>query len=106
VGEVVGRRYGAVVALAAAILDERVRSVQLDELPLSLIPSAETDRLISAFTFVPGLLRDVGDVPHLIGLLAPRACRIISFVETPADHNYVRRSLEPAVQSYEAARPG
>lgn len=101
--EIVGRRYGGVVSLVAAILDERVRSVQLDELPFSLIPSAETDRLVSAFTFVPGLLRDVGDVPHLIGLLAPRACRIVCFAETPADPSYVRRRLEPALQSYEAA---
>lgn len=82
--EVAGRGYGSVVALLGAILDERIAAAHLSELPRSLIPHLEEEQRRAAFTFVPSLLRDVGDVPHLIGLLSPRACQVRGFVpDTP-----------------------
>ncbi len=103
--EVVGRHLGALVCLMAAVLDDGISRVVLDELPMTLIPPSDSADPARLFTLVPNLISDVGDIPQLLGLIAPRACDVrygaaspSAFVEDVVDH------WRPTQASYRSAR--
>lgn len=68
---IVGVGPGGVVALAAAALDPRITRVASAGMLASLVTEVpyEGQRL---GIIVPGILRDLGDIPHLAALVAPR----------------------------------
>ncbi|MFO0801810.1 MAG: acetylxylan esterase [Gemmataceae bacterium] len=68
---VIGEGPAGLVALAAAATDDRIKKVAAVGTLASFISEVpyEKQRL---GTLVPGILRDVGDVPHLAALVAPR----------------------------------
>lgn len=72
--ELVGRSLGALVCLLAAVIDDGVSRVELDELPPTFFPPTDSRDSRFLFTLVPNLISRVGDVPQLVGLVAPRAC--------------------------------
>lgn len=103
--ELVGRGFGAWVAVIAGVLHESVQEVELDKLPPSFFPGRHHTyryRGPNAFGFVPGLVRDVGDVPHLLALLAPKPCRITAFM-SDVEFLEPEQALDVAQQAYEAA---
>ena len=67
----VGVGPGGLVALAAAATDPRVSRVAAVGTLASYV-SDEPYRGQRLGVIVPGLLRDVGDVPHIVALVAPR----------------------------------
>jgi hypothetical protein len=68
-----GRRDAALVACLAAALEPNVRSVAVEEMVGSYWPLFEVEgRPINAASLLPGMLRDFGDIPDVLGLIAPR----------------------------------
>src|SRR5262249_54167691 len=67
----VGFGPGGLVALAAAATDPRVSKVAAVGTLASYV-SDEPYKGQRLGVIVPGLLRDVGDIPHLAALVAPR----------------------------------
>lgn len=63
------------VALCAAATDDRIKTVTTSDSLVSYIDDGpyEGQRL---GTIAPGILRDVGDIPHLAALVAPRPLAI------------------------------
>jgi hypothetical protein len=92
-----GTGAGGLVAICAAALDERVRSVATTGL-LASFASAEPPQGHRMATFVPFIL-DVGDVPHLSALVAPR--RLI--VARPVDAQNQTLNGEAAPRAFAAA---
>lgn len=80
----IGLGAAGVVALTAAALEPRFRSVALLGSPSSWVSSAP-------YTFgrmgiiAPGILRDVGDIAHLAALVAPRSLLISGSVSPSGD---------------------
>jgi len=68
---VIGNRDGGVVALCAAALDSRVsRVVTVNSLASFVTDQPYTGHRLGLMA--PAILRDVGDIPHLAALIAPR----------------------------------
>jgi len=68
-----GRRDSALVALFAAAVEPAVTHLAIEEMPLSYLPLFEADaKPINAASIVPKLLRDFGDIPDVLGAVAPR----------------------------------
>src|SRR5262249_41900379 len=67
----IGLGPGGLVALAAAATDPRISKVAGVESLASFV-SDEPYRGQRLGVIVPGILRDVGDIPHLAALVAPR----------------------------------
>jgi dienelactone hydrolase len=68
-----GCRDSALVALFAAAIEPAVTHLAIEEMPLSYLPLFEPDaRPINAASIVPKLLRDFGDIPDVLGAVAPR----------------------------------
>jgi len=77
---VVGLGAAGVVALAAAASDDRlVRVATLGT--LASYVSSQPYRGQRLGIMVPGILRDVGDLPHLAALIAPRTCVMAAAVD-------------------------
>ena len=68
-----GRRDAALVACVAAAVEPAVEGVAAEELLLTVLPlfSAEGYPL-NAANILPGLLRDFGDIPDILGEIVPR----------------------------------
>jgi cephalosporin-C deacetylase-like acetyl esterase len=97
----VGSGAGGLVAICAAALDERVRSVATSGLLASFVSAAPPQDHRMA-TFVPFIL-DVGDVPHLSALLAPRRLIIARPVDAQnqtLDGDAVARSFGATQDAY------
>jgi hypothetical protein len=101
--EIYGRGFGAVIALLAGLIDETVALVHLEHLPASLIPAIEHPRRDFAPMFVPRLLSEVGDIVHLIGLLAPRPCRVASIMPATEFLLPGEQAFSPAHAGYRSA---
>jgi dienelactone hydrolase len=68
-----GRRDAAVVACMTAALEPRITHVAVEQLPLTYRWYFDPrGRPINAASVLPGLLRDFGDVDHLLAAIAPR----------------------------------
>ncbi|MGI6610853.1 MAG: alpha/beta hydrolase family protein [Limnochordia bacterium] len=100
--ELHGRGFGAVVALLAGVIDDTIALAHLEELPASLIPPIDHPRRDFASVFVPRLLCEVGDVAHLVGLMAPRPCRVASIMSATEFLLPAGEGLAPALACYEA----
>jgi hypothetical protein len=76
---VVGFGPAGVVALCAAALDSRIQQVVTVGSLASYISDApyENQRL---GMMAPGIVRDVGDIPHLAALIAPRRLVVVGGV--------------------------
>src|SRR5690606_30315175 len=59
------------VCLLAAVIDDGVSRVELDELPPTFFPPTDSRDARLLFTLVPNLISRVGDVPQLLGHVAP-----------------------------------
>ena len=68
-----GFGIGAVVACTAALLDSRVSAVCLESILASFVPPRMGPSPFPMSFYVPDMIRRVGDIPQLVGLLAP--CR-------------------------------
>ncbi|MGI6082473.1 MAG: alpha/beta hydrolase family protein [Limnochordia bacterium] len=101
--ELYGRGPGAVIALLAGVIDENASSVYLEQLPASLIPPTDHPRRDFVSLFAPRLISDVGDVVHLVGLLAPRRCRVASIMPDTEFLLSGDKAMAPAWACYEAA---
>jgi hypothetical protein len=68
---VIGNGPAGVVAICAAAVDERIQRVAAVNMLASFVTDVpyEGQRL---GILAPGILRDVGDIPHLLSLVAPR----------------------------------
>jgi dienelactone hydrolase len=98
----IGVGPGGLVALAAAATDPRVSKVAAVGTLASYV-SAEPYRGQHLGVIVPGLLRDVGDVPHLAALLAPHRVVIAGGVSGGGrrlDAAQLHRTYEPAARAY------
>lgn len=69
--DLVGRGPAGLVALAAGTLDDRIHRVAMDGTLVSYV-SEHPYRGQRLALMVPGILREVGDVPHWAACLAPR----------------------------------
>ena len=68
-----GRRDAALVACFAAAVEPKVTRVALDEMRASYLPLfEEMGTAINAASVLPGLLRNFGDLPDVLGEIAPR----------------------------------
>jgi hypothetical protein len=90
----VGSGAGALAAICAASLDDRVRAVAAFQVLSSFVTPHEFQGHRMA-TFVPFLM-DIGDVPHLAALLAPR--RLI--LARPVDAQSKPIDAEPAAAAF------
>jgi hypothetical protein len=98
----VGVGPGGLVALAAAAADPRVSRVAAVGALASYV-SSEPYRGQRLGVIVPGLLRDVGDIPHLATLVAPRRVVIAGAVSGGGhglDAGRLREAYEPAVRDF------
>ncbi len=98
----VGVGAGGLVALAAAAVDPRVSKVAAVKALASYV-SDEPHRGQRLGVIVPGLLRDVGDIPHLAALVAPRRVVIAGAVSGGGQGLDPRRLLtayEPASRAF------
>lgn len=77
---VVGIGSAGVVALTAAALDDRLGRVAALGTLASYV-SSQPYRGQRLGIMVPGILRDVGDLPHLAALIAPRTCVMAAAVD-------------------------
>jgi len=69
----VGRRDAALVACFAAAVEPLIQAVAVEEMFLSFWPLFEpTGPMVNAASLLPGLLRDFGDLPHVLNAIAPR----------------------------------
>ncbi|NLN18983.1 MAG: prolyl oligopeptidase family serine peptidase [Firmicutes bacterium] len=101
--ELYGRGLGAVIALLAGVMNDTANSVYLEHLPASLIPPADHPRRDFVSLCAPNLISQVGDVVHLIGLLAPRHCRVVSIMPDTQFLWSEEKAVAPAWACYEAA---
>ncbi|MCE9533890.1 MAG: hypothetical protein K8T89_22595, partial [Planctomycetes bacterium] len=70
---VIGRRDAGLVAAFAAALDPTIDRVAVEEMPLSYWPLFEVEaEPFNAASIVPNLLRDFGDIPDVLAVIAPR----------------------------------
>jgi len=68
-----GRRDAALVACFAAAVEPAVSRVALEEMRTSYLPLFdEAGVAINAASVLPGLLRDFGDLPEVLAVIAPR----------------------------------
>lgn len=75
----VGNTTAGPVALCAAALDDRVsHAVTINSLASYVTDEPYRNQRLGLM--VPGLLRDVGDIPHLAALIAPRRVTIVGGV--------------------------
>lgn len=75
----IGNGTAGLVALCAAALDERITHAATINSLASYV-SAEPYRNQRLGLMVPGILRDVGDIPHIASLIAPRKLTIVGGV--------------------------
>ncbi len=68
---VIGRGPAGVVAICAAILDQRITQVAAVDMLASYVSDKPYEKQRLGI-MVPGILRDVGDIPHIAALVAPR----------------------------------
>jgi hypothetical protein len=106
-GEValVGVGPAGVAAIAAAALDDRVTRVAMIGTLASYLSEQpyENQRLA---IMVPGILRDVGDIPHLVALACPRRVLVAGSVAgdgTRLDQGALEAAFRFAHQAYAAA---
>lgn len=101
-----GKGQGALWALFAAALDERIRSVAAEGGLLSYRTLTETDRyLYSAGVFIPDILLHF-DLPQVAAALAPRPLTLLSPVDSmmqPASWSGVEKAYRPTRAAYERA---
>jgi alpha-beta hydrolase superfamily lysophospholipase len=98
----IGTGAGALVAICAGAFDERVRSVAANGLLASFV-SAHPPEGHRMATFVPFIL-DVGDVPHVAALLAPRRLLISAPVDAqnrPIDAERIGDAFAPTQDAYQ-----
>jgi hypothetical protein len=99
---VAGRGRGAVVALLAALFDDRIRSVAAEELLATWVfPEEFVD--IGLSYFIPRMLT-VGDIEHLVACVAPRRLVILNPVDgrhRMLDVPSARRAVPFAAAVYE-----
>jgi hypothetical protein len=99
----VGIGPGGVVALAAAATDSRVSRVAAVGSLASYV-SDEPYRGQRLGVIIPGVLRDVGDVPHLAALIAPRRVVFAGAVSGGGrrlDAGRLRQAYEPATRAFD-----
>jgi cephalosporin-C deacetylase-like acetyl esterase len=104
---IVGRGRGALSALLAASLDERLRCVVTDELLTSLVFNEEFVDIGLEY-FIPRLLA-VADIPHLLAHIAPRPLLMLNAVdgrrrEASDDDCHQRLKLTTAVYNVLGAK--
>jgi cephalosporin-C deacetylase-like acetyl esterase len=76
---VVGHTTAGSIALSAAALDERItHAVTIDSLASYVTDEPYRNQRLGLM--VPGILRDVGDIPHIASLIAPRRVTIVGGV--------------------------
>lgn len=100
---VAGFGPAGLVALCAAATDDRIQSVTISDSLVSYIHDGpyEGQRL---GTIAPGILRDVGDVPHLAALIAPRPLTIAGGVtggNSPVRDESLREAYAETRKIYE-----
>ena len=98
----VGVGPGGLVALAAAATDTRVSRVAAVGTLASYV-SDEPYRDQRLGVIVPGLLRDVGDVPHMVALVAPRRVVIAGGVTGGGrrlDAGRLHEAYQPAARAF------
>ena len=99
---VVGIGPGALVALAAAATDPRISKIVAVGAPASYVTD-EPYRGQRLGVIVPGVLRNVGDIPHLAALVAPRRVVIAGGVSgggQALDSSRLRTAYESAGQIF------
>jgi dienelactone hydrolase len=104
----VGFGPGGLVALAAAATDPRVSKVAAVGTLASYI-SDEPYKGQRLGVIVPGLLRDVDDIPHLAALVAPRPVVIAGGVSGGGqglDAGRLRKAYEPAARAFRVLGSG
>ena len=75
----VGNGTAGPVALCAAALDERItHAVTINSLASYVTDEPYRNQRLGLM--VPGILRDVGDIPHIAALIAPRKVKIVGGV--------------------------
>ena len=77
---VVGRSVAGIVALCAAALDVRITRCQMIGSLTSYISDIPYEKQRLGI-MVPGILRDVGDIPHIASLVSPRPLLITGGVD-------------------------
>ena len=98
----VGIHSGAMIAITSGIFDQRVTKVAALNPLCSFVPNHpfDHDRL---GILVPGILKEVGDVSHLCGLLAPKKLLVASGHLADGkllELSSLEKELSPARQSY------
>jgi hypothetical protein len=76
---VIGHGTAGPIALCAAALDERItHAVTINSLASYVTDEPYRNQRLGLM--VPGILRDVGDIPYIAGLIAPRKVTIVGGV--------------------------
>jgi dienelactone hydrolase len=94
-----GSGAAAVAVLCAAALDSRIDSVTAHGIPASWVTDRPYEQQRLA-TLPPAILRDVGDVEHIVALIAPRPVQILA----PTNGQGQALSPEFLSRSFAAAR--
>ena len=89
---VVGINSSGVIAITAAAMDNRISHAMTFD-SLATFVSDQPYRGQRLGLMVPGLLRDVGDIGHLVALIAPRKVTIFGGV-TPTGDQLLLQSLQ------------
>jgi dienelactone hydrolase/pimeloyl-ACP methyl ester carboxylesterase len=81
-----GRRDAALVSCFAAALEPKIHGIAGEELSLSYLRFFDTEgTAINAASIAPGLLHSFGDIPEVLGQIAPRKMLIAAgFGDPPA----------------------
>jgi hypothetical protein len=99
----IGRGPAGVAALAAGVVDERIQRVAAIDALASYVTDVpyEGQRL---GLMAPGILREVGDIPHLAALIAPRRVVIAGGVHasgTPVTSDQQREAFRFAAAAWQ-----
>ena len=102
-----GCGIGGVVACLAALLDSRITTVCLQDLPASFVAPKTGPSPYPMSFYVPDIVRRVGDIPQIVGLLAPRPAEVRGCVlrnQSQATLDQMQEAFGPARVCFAAAK--
>jgi hypothetical protein len=95
-----GRRDAAIVVCFAAALEPRIHGIAGEEMLLSFLSLFDAEgATINAASILPGLLQSFGDIPEVLGQIAPRKVLIAAGLgDRPARLPTLTDQKEPFTQ--------
>jgi hypothetical protein len=82
-----GRRDAALVASFTAAVEPMVHGIAVEEMLLGVMPLFSVEGYpFNAASILPGLLRDLGDIPDVVASIAPRKALVAAGVGEDAPY--------------------